>query len=81
MSISPFDLLEPGTKVKVNNKSGYVVSSKYVPEATGHGLIASNTIHFTHIYKYMGRGTYKPYPIKREYEARVNYSCIDVIIN
>lgn len=46
-SIGPLDQLENGTKVRVGNKIGQVVSSKVV-DAIPRGSIVVHTIEFTH---------------------------------
>lgn len=81
--ITPYTLLEAGTKVRVDGKYGVVVSSKMSP-AYPDGMIAVNTIKFTHKYDTKrsvstGKLSTILVPLKKEVTHGVNYSFIEVL--
>lgn len=81
--ITPYTMLDAGTKVRVDAKYGIVVSSKMV-QAHPSGMIAVNTIKFTHKYTTernicTGKLSTILVPLKKEITHGVNYSFIEII--
>lgn len=78
-SIGPHEELASGTKVRVGNKFGEVISAS-TEQAVPCGTIVVHTIHFTRgIVRGVGRRTSHPRPLKNPYTSTVNYSFIKVL--
>ena len=81
--ITPLTMLDTGTKVRVDDKYGIVVSSKMV-QGYPCGMIAINTIKFTHKYQTKrsistGKLSTILVPLKKESTHGVNYSGIETL--
>jgi hypothetical protein len=78
-SIGPHEELSVGTKVRVGNKYGTVVSATVRP-AHPRGTIVVHEIHFTEaVLRGVGRIRAKPKAMSKPYTSFVNYSFIYVL--
>jgi hypothetical protein len=78
-SIGPHEELPVGTKVRVGNKFGTVISASVKP-AHPRGTIVVHEISFTEaVLRGVGRIRSKPKALTKPYTSFVNYSFIHVL--
>lgn len=78
MTLGPLDQLEPGTKIRVKNRIGVIISAQTVP-AVPSGMIVVYTVCMT-AQRVRGFGTaYRLVPIKNPVYQTVNNAFIEVL--